>query len=110
MSIADFDQDRDVPELLSAKIAMATRIRAAPALQIFIEERRAALRSCAARCSYLFIGANCVIYPSLHHSPVLVAASEFKPISPNRNAIVMVLPLRCDLGLRIPFDAKNSAI
>ena len=47
---------------------MATTIRAAPAVQIFMEERRAALRSCAARRSYLFIGANCVIYPSLHHS------------------------------------------
>jgi len=34
---------------------MATTIRAAPAVQILIEERKAALRSCAARCSYLFM-------------------------------------------------------
>jgi hypothetical protein len=103
--IVDFDQDREVAELLNARIAAATTMRAAPALQIFIEERRAALRSCAARCSYLFIGARGV---STLHCTTWSAVDEarsgsmkFRPISPDRNAIVIVLPLRCDLGLRI---------
>jgi hypothetical protein len=38
-----------------------------------------------------------------HGAPLMKHAwpDEFKPISPDRNAIVIVLPLRCDLGLRI---------
>lgn len=43
--MADFDQDRDGAEVLSARIAIATTISAPPAVQIFIEDRKAALRS-----------------------------------------------------------------
>jgi hypothetical protein len=39
------------------------------------------------------------MYLSLHHRRTF-AVSEFKAVSPNRNAIVMMLPLRCDLGQR----------